>query len=122
MYTRPNWMVWRRDSRPFARRDEDRVYYFTRIFAPAGFSHQVIVRWEVYDATIQAWTTTDRIALNITGGRAEGFRGVAVKSNFMVGLWRVTAETEDGRAIARLSFDVTDDRSQSERSWRVLSS
>jgi len=122
MYTRPDWMVWRRDSRPFARRDGDRVHFFTRIFAPAGFSHQVIVRWEVFDATTQAWMTTDRIALSITGGRAEGFRGVAVKSNFMAGLWRVTAETEDGRAIATLSFDVTDDTSQRERSWRVLSS
>jgi hypothetical protein len=123
VYTRPqSWMVWRRDSRPFWRRSGDRVHYFTRVFAPAGFSHQVIVRWEFFDGTTQAWMTTDRIPLSITGGRAEGFRGVAVKSNFVAGLWRVTAETEDGRAIATLSFDIMDDTSQYERSWRVLRS
>jgi hypothetical protein len=123
VYTRPQtWMVWRRDSRPFSRRNGDRVHYFTRVFAPAGFSHQVIVRWEFFDATTQAWMTTDRIPLSITGGRAEGFRGVAVKSNFIAGLWRVTAETEDGRAIATLSFEVMDDTGERERSWRVLRS
>jgi hypothetical protein len=45
-----------------------------------------------------------------------------VKSNFVSGLWRVTAETEDGRAIATLSFDIMDDTSDHERSWRVLRS
>jgi hypothetical protein len=122
MYTRPLWTVWRRDSRPFSRRDGDRVHYFARVFAPAGFSHQVIVRWEFFDPTIQAWATTDRIPLSITGGRAEGFRGVAVKSNFVAGRWRVTAETDDGRAIATLSFDVMDDTSQRERSFREVHS
>lgn len=116
----PPGAVWRRDSRPFARRNGDRLFYFARVFAPSGFRHRVMIRWEVFDRANNAWTTTDRVPLNVFGGRAEGFRGFAVKSNFMPGTWRVTAETEDGRAIATLSFDVEDDAATGQRRWKTL--
>lgn len=115
----PPWAVWRRDSRPFARRAGDRLHYFARVFAPTGFRHRVIVRWEVLDRQ-RGWTTTDRIPMDIVGGRAEGFRGASVKSNFFAGRWRVTLETEDGRAIATITFDVEDDRGAGERRWKTL--
>lgn len=111
--------VWRRDSRPFLRRPGDRLHYFARVFAPTGFAHRVIIRWE-FDDPAQGWVTTDRIPLNVVGGRAEGFRGYAVKANFTAGRWRVTAETEDGRAIATLTFNIEDDTSTAERRWRSL--
>jgi len=114
------WAPWRSDSRLFERRDGDRLHYFARVFAPSGFSHRVVIRWDVYDAERSTWTTTDRIPLDVTGGRAQGFRGTAVKSNFMPGRWRVTAETEDGRAIATLSFRVEDDTGAGERRWKTL--
>jgi Protein of unknown function (DUF2914) len=112
----PRWAIWRRDSRPFERRSGDRLHYFARVFAPSGFRHRVVVRWEVYEAE-RGWVTTDRVPLDVVGGRAEGFRGSAVKSNFMPGDWRVTAETEDGRAIAVLRFRVEDDARSGERVW-----
>lgn len=115
----PLWALWRRDSRPFVRRDGDRLHYFARVFAPIGFRHRVMIRWEVFDPRVGAWMTTDRIPLDVVGGRAEGFRGAAVKSNFTPGRWRVTAETEDGRAIATLSFRVEDDTDMGERQWRT---
>ena len=114
----PAWKMWRRDSRPFERRDGDRVHYFARVFAPSGFEHRVVIRWEVFDERRDTWLTTDRIPLNVVGGRAEGFRGSAVKSNIGPGAWRVTAETEDGRAIATLSFRVDEDARPGERKWR----
>jgi DUF2914 family protein len=114
------WRPWRRDSRPFERRAGDRLHYFARVFAPAGFSHRVVIRWDVYTPERSTWTTTDRIPLDVTGGRAEGFRGTAVKSNFTPGRWRVTAETEDGRAIATLSFRVQEDTGAGERHWKTL--
>lgn len=118
VYERPRTLTfWRRDSRPFARRPGDRVHYFTRVFAPAGFQHRVVIRWEVQDPTYRTWMTSDLIPLEVSGGRAEGFRGTAVKANFTAGSWRVTAETEDGRAIARLWFRVDDDTGTSERAW-----
>ena len=104
------WTFWRRDSRPFRRREGDRLYYFARIFAPSRFQHRVVIHWEVEDPISGDWTTSDRIPLLIVGGRNEGFRGYAVKSNFRQGHWRVTAETEDGRAIATMAFDVRDDQ------------
>jgi hypothetical protein len=120
VYNPPLWALWRRDSRPFARREGDRLHYFARVFAPTGFEHRVIIRWEFLDPSSQAWTTTDRVPLDVVGGRAEGFRGFAVKSNFTAGRWRVTAETEDGRAIATLSFRVERDTGTDERAWRTL--
>jgi hypothetical protein len=120
VYDPPIWALWRRDSRPFARREGDRLHYFARVFAPTGFEHRVIIRWELLDPSSDTWTTTDRVPLDVVGGRAEGFRGFAVKSNFTAGRWRVTAETDDGRAIATLSFRVEDDADTGEREWRTL--
>jgi hypothetical protein len=116
----PAWAIWRRDSRPFEGRDGDRLHYFARVFAPSGFRHRVMIRWEVFDLTRGTWRTTDHIPLDVVGGRAEGFRGSAVKSNFFPGRWRVTAETEDGRAIATLSFRVEHDTNTGERDWKTL--
>ena len=121
VYERPAaWALWRRDSRPFERRRGDRLFYFARVFAPSGFRHRVVIRWEVFDAERGTWATTDRIPIDVVGGRAEGFRGWAVKSNFQLGAWRVTTETEDGRAIATLPFRVEEDAGTGERQWRTL--
>jgi hypothetical protein len=120
VYRPPAWAVWRRDSRPFARREGDRLHYFARVFAPAGFRHRLVIRWEQFDESRRTWTTTDRIPLAIVGGRAEGFRGFTVKANFTSGRWRVTAETDDGRAIATLAFDVEADTGTGEREWKTL--
>jgi len=116
----PPWEFWRRDARTFARREGDRLHYFARVFAPTGFEHRVIIRWEFLDPSSETWTTTDRVPLDVVGGRAEGFRGFAVKSNFTAGRWRVTAETEDGRAIATLPFRVEEDAGTGERQWKTL--
>jgi len=116
----PIWAPWRRDSRPFERRDGDRLHYFARVFAPAGFEHRVVIRWEKFDPHGDVWRTTDRIPLAVVGGRTEGFRGTAIKANFTAGRWRVTAETDDGRAIATLTFIVEDDTASGERRWGTL--
>jgi hypothetical protein len=117
----PIWAPWRRDSRPFVQRAGDRLHYFARVFAPAAFSHRVVVRWERYAEQDGEWKTSDTIGFQVSGGRAEGWRGYAVKSNFVPGRWRVTAETDDGRAIAMLSFDVTASDEAGERRWSTIS-
>jgi hypothetical protein len=114
----PAWRFWRRESRPFSTREGDRLHYFVRVFAPTGFVHEVVVRWEVQDADGD-WQTSDRIGMRISGGRAQGFRGFAVKSNFEPGRWRVTTETDDGRAIAMLRFDVREHTGDRPRVWRT---
>jgi hypothetical protein len=117
----PLWAPWRRDSRPFHQRPGDRLHYFARVFAPAAFSHRVIVRWERYADSDGEWKTSDTIGFAVSGGRAQGWRGYAVKSNFGPGDWRVTAETDDGRAIATLSFRVEASSSDEGRQWVTAS-
>ena len=116
----PPWALWQRDSRSFMQRDGDRLHYFARVFAPSGFRHRVMIRWEVLLPATGAWTTTDRIPLELVGGRSAGFRDTAVKANFMPGRWRITAETEDGRAIATLRFRVEQDTRTEERRWKRI--
>jgi len=118
----PLWTFWRRDSRPFHKRPGDHLFYFVRVYAPAAFTHRIFTRWELRDAS-GAWRTSDLIPVSlIRGGRAEGYRTFAEKTNFQVGRWRVTAETEDGRALATLTFTVDEDRSEDERNWATIGS
>jgi hypothetical protein len=114
----PLHLFWRGDSRPFRKRPGDRLHYFVRVYAPTRFEHEVFARWEYKDPA-GGWSTRDRIRLPIAGGRREGFRTYAVKTNFEAGRWRVTAETEDGRAMAAVTFTVVEDDSAAERAWRT---
>jgi len=115
----PLALFWRHDSRPFHKRPGDHLYYFLRVYAPARFEHEVFARWE-YKAAGSGWRTRDRVRLPIVGGRAAGFRAYAVKSNFEAGRWRVTAETEDGRAMAELTFTVMEDGAEGKRNWSTI--
>ena len=51
----------------------------------------------------------------LSRGRADGWRTFARKSTFEPGHWRVTAETDDGRAVGTMSFDIEEDTSTDER-------
>ena len=115
VYEKPDlWRFWRHDSRPFRARPGDRVHYFVRVFAPARFSQRIVTHWEFKSPS--GWRTTDRIELPmIRGGRADGWRTFARKSTFEPGHWRVTAETDDGRAVGTMSFDIEEDTSTDER-------
>jgi len=115
----PLHLFWRHDSRPFRARPGDRLHYFVRVFAPTRFQHRVFARWD-YRTAAGEWQTRDRIPLPIFGGRAKGFRAYAVKANFEPGRWRVTAETEDGRAMATIAFLVEEDDAATERAWRTV--
>lgn len=115
----PLHRFWREQSRPFRARPGDRLHYFVRVFAPTRFRHEVFARWE-REGPEGDWHTRDRIPLPIVGGRTEGFRAYAVKSNFEAGRWRVTAETEDGRALGSLTFRVVPDDAATERRWRTV--
>jgi hypothetical protein len=92
-----------------------------RVFAPARFTHTIFTRWEYRQAN-GVWRTTDRIELPVSGGRDEGFRTFARKSRVQPGRWRVTAETDDGRALATLSFRVEADAETGERQWVMAES
>lgn len=100
----PWWSFWNQTSTPFMARQNDAMYVFTRVFAPGGFSDTVYIEWWWRGA--RGWMRTDRIPLQITGGRREGFRGFAYKENYTPGDWRVVVSTEDGLEIGRTTFEV----------------
>lgn len=112
--------LWRKDERVFLARPGDRVFVFTRIFAPHNFRDQVRVRWARWDPARGAWAESDAIPLRIVGGREEGFGGYAYKQNWSAGDWRVAVETEDGREIGRTRFEIRADPETTERVFDVL--
>jgi hypothetical protein len=84
-----------------------------RVFAPRRFSHQIYVHWQKRE--MSGWTSRDRIPLEISGGRGEGFRGVTAKAQYEPGRWRVDIETEDGRVLGGETFTIREDDASSPR-------
>lgn len=104
-YERPPWLFWQHGAQSFIARPGDRIFVFARIFSPTRFKDQVFVRW-LYRDPRAGWISSDAIPMQISGGRAEGFRGYAFKQNYSPGEWRVQVETTDGREIGRIGFTV----------------
>lgn len=114
---RPAWKFWQSGAQHFKARAGDKVYVFARIFAPGGVHEKIILHWQTYQ---DGWVTSDRIPLLINGGRSEGHRGFAYKQNYTPGTWRVSVETQDGREISRLDFEIYEDNSQEKRLMRTI--
>lgn len=113
----PFWLFWRKQSLPFRLRPGDRPFYAVRIFAPARFHHRIAVRWQEKDARTGRYVLRGRTTTPIAGGRDQGFRTFSYFSNIRPGRWRAGVETEDGRLVGQMSFDVKADGSVEERRW-----
>ena len=82
------------------------LYAYTAIKAPRGLNERIYHVWQHNGKEV------DRIALNINGGRKEGYRAWTHKQVFPanpVGRWQVRVLTEDGQVIGVLRFRVVDD-------------
>ena len=117
-HQRPRWKWWQHGDQDFAARPGDVVYCFARVFAPRGFRDAIYVHW-LWKGGKGGWQDQGRAQLDITGGRGDGFRAFATKKNYQAGRWRVEIETEDGRDIGTIHFDLFDDPSSGERSFSV---
>jgi hypothetical protein len=102
----PFWLFWRKESRPFRLAPGDKPHYFARIFAPARFHHRVAIRWEEKDPATGKYEPRARVLVPISGGRDQGFRTFSFYTDIRPGRWRAGVETEDGRPVGRMSFDV----------------
>lgn len=81
------------------------LYAYTSINAPRGLNERIYHVWRHNGEEIE------RIALDIKGGREEGYRAWTHKQNFppdVLGKWQVRVLTEDGQMIGVLRFDVTE--------------
>ena len=82
------------------------LYAYTAINAPRGLNERIYHVWQLDGKEV------DRIALDIHGGRKEGYRAWTHKQNFPpnpVGKWQVRVLTEDGQVIGVLRFKVLED-------------
>jgi uncharacterized protein DUF5924/DUF2914 family protein len=79
------------------------LYAYTAIRAPKGLNEKIFHVWLLDGREV------DRIALNIHGGRKEGYRAWTHKQNFPTqpdGNWQIQVLTEAGQMIGRLTFEV----------------
>jgi hypothetical protein len=97
---------WLRYNPKFQYMDGDTVYCFTAIFAPTKLETAIYHHWQMWDERQRRWLTTDRINYAITGGRDDGYRGYSYKTAVGAGEWRVDVETEEGKLLSRLSFEI----------------
>lgn len=104
-HERPAWRFWHHGDQWFRAQGGDRLFVYFRIFSPGRFSDQVQMRWFRKDGKL-GWALQDTIPIRIVGGREEGFRGYAFKTNYSFGEWKVQIETPDGREIGRIYFQV----------------
>ena len=82
---------------------DDGLYAYTSINAPRGLNERIYHVWQHNGQEV------DRIALDINGGRKEGYRAWTHKLNFPAspeGRWQVRVVTEAGQMIGILRFDV----------------
>lgn len=80
------------------------LFSFTAVKAPRGLHEPIYHVW------LHNGKEVDRIKLDITGGRASGYRAWSRKQNFpshAVGKWQVKVVTESGQLIGLTRFTVT---------------
>jgi hypothetical protein len=118
-YERPWWKFWQNGDQTFFARPGDSIYFFARIFSPAKFSDEVTIHW-LYKEPRAGWITSDKVKMQINGGREQGFRGYSVKQNYQPGDWRVQVETTDGREIGRLYLEIIPSQEIQERVYSTV--
>ncbi|MBS1969853.1 MAG: DUF2914 domain-containing protein [Bdellovibrionales bacterium] len=116
---KPWWKFWQSGDQEFKAEPGDKIYFYAQIYSPAKFSDHVYVQF-AWDNPKLGWQGADRIPLKIVGGRKEGYRGYAIKSNYTPGDWRVQVVTEGGLEISRLYFTVESVPKNETRSFEVL--
>jgi hypothetical protein len=102
----PWWNFWDQGDQNFVAHEGDKIYCFIQVFSPTDFKDKIVLHWLQHHPS-RGWESMDRIPMHVIGGRRDGFRGFAYKSNYNSGSWRVQVETSDGRELGRLNFRIT---------------
>ncbi|MFT5141626.1 MAG: hypothetical protein ACI80V_001044 [Rhodothermales bacterium] len=106
-YAAPPWYLpFARDESPFLYSPGDTVAVYTAVFAPTRIRTGIVHVWENRADNAAEWQETDRIAYVVSGGRGNGYRGYTQKRKVFPGQWRVRVETDNGRLLTRVAFDV----------------
>ncbi len=107
-FEKPPWYLFLKSSDdPY--RGEGPVYCFTAVFAPVALDTTIYHHWQMQSRGGDGeavYKTTDRIPIDISGGREAGYRAYTYKARALPGEWRVDVETEAGRLIGRVNFSI----------------
>ena len=114
----PWWRFWNTGDQNFLARPGDRIVFFTRVFSPGGFRDSLFVEWSRYD-TKRGWLPSDRIPLQVGGGRKGGYRAYTSKQNYEPGEWRVKVETTNRIELGRLHFSIELSADTNPRSFQI---
>ncbi len=82
------------------------IYAYSAIFSPISFNTKIIHEWQWYDTRANKWTTQEKIALGVSGGRINGYRTYSMITRLNSGQWRVTVRTQNGQVVGRIRFEV----------------
>jgi hypothetical protein len=116
LHEKPFWKFWHQGDQSFKAQPGDKIYFFASVYSPARFSDLVYLHWYFKDPR-EGWQSTDRIPMQVSGGREAGYRGFSIKENYEDGEWRVSVESTDGREIGRMHVYVEKTANTEERSF-----
>jgi hypothetical protein len=121
-HQRPAWKIWQRGDQTFHQRPGDKVFVFTRVFAPMTVEKgnlPIRFHW-FFNQPGRGWVPRGSWTYgNLRGGRAEGFRIFATHTVPTPGRWRVEVRAPDGRELGSIGFTVVPDVGEDARVFRV---
>ncbi len=98
------YQVWKRSDNVFPA--EQQVFCFTAVFAPVDLNTTIYHDWQYRQNNKKPFRSADRLPIKISGGREGGYRAYTVKQGLDAGEWRVDVQSEDGRVLGRVGFQV----------------
>jgi hypothetical protein len=103
----PYWFqFWKNSNSTLWATGEDTLYCFTSIFAPTDLKDQIHHIWQQYEPDTGGWATKQTSKYDITGGRAQGYRGFSAYSGLAPGKWRVEIRSRDKLLLGRVGFKI----------------
>lgn len=93
--------------------EDNGIYFFSAVGAPALIAAPLSHVWEYYDPKTKRWQEKTVISFTLAGGRENGYRAYSHKENITEGLWRVTVKVDDKRIVGRMKFYIVEGKADS---------
>ena len=104
----PWYLIFRETDSVYHWRRGEKIYFFSRVFAPTKLNIPILHRWSFYDEAEEKWTGQEIFGFPITGGRDGGYRGYSFKTSIKPGRWRIEVLTERDEILGRETFTVAE--------------
>ncbi len=82
-----------------------KLFLYNAVFAPRGLHTRIVHDW-LWLQPGKGWQSQQRVPVEISGGREDGFRFYTTKSAPRSGQWQVNILTGDGRSVGHVRFAV----------------